>query len=58
MRLRRVRYYAEWVWWDRWVGLRCRSGSGSGWEGVGCVWGGIVYGGLWIWLMVGSGWLE
>ena len=26
----------------RWVGLRC--GSGTSWEGVGCVWGGIVYG--------------
>ena len=25
----------EWVWWGSWVGLRC--GSGSGWEGVGCV---------------------
>ena len=24
-----------WVWWGSWVGLRC--GSGSGWEGVGCV---------------------
>ena len=36
MRVWRVRYYAEWVWRDRWVGLRC--GSGSGWEGVGCVW--------------------
>ena len=37
MRVWRVRYYAEWIWWDRWVGLRC--GSGYGWKGVWCVWG-------------------